>query len=320
MNAVTNAVTNAVSNGAKGYRRLIPSLTALVEFEAVARLRSFTNAANELGVTQAAVSRQIRLLEELLGVRLLDRLHRNLTLTKEGQALFAVVSESMGKIAGVFDRLSTGIGDEELVLAATAAFSHFRLMPSIGKLQRLQPNLRVRLTTTMFTADLRHNETDAVVRFGNGTWNDGTSYLLFEEEVFPVCSPRWIEENGKPASLDELANCSLIADDPTSEGWLTWEQWFRAVGGKPVKLKYGLRTCLYPDAVQAARDGQGVTLGWARLLHDHLASGDLVRLTDASLPLRDAYYVVVPHGRSITPTVQALIELLREAAGFVSNP
>ncbi|SAK90359.1 LysR family transcriptional regulator [Caballeronia hypogeia] len=80
----------AVQDGAKGYRRLIPSLTALVEFEAVARLRSFTNAATELGVTQAAVSRQVRLLEEMLAVRLLDRLHRNLTLTKEGEALYAV--------------------------------------------------------------------------------------------------------------------------------------------------------------------------------------------------------------------------------------
>jgi DNA-binding transcriptional LysR family regulator len=305
----------AVTDGAKGYRRLIPSLTALVEFEAVARLRSFTNAASELGVTQAAVSRQIRLLEELLGVRLMDRLHRNLTLTKEGEALYVVVSEAMGKIAGVFDRLSTGIGDEELVLTTTAAFSHFRLMPSVGKLQRLHPHLRIRLTTTMFTADLRHAETDAVVRFGNGTWNDGTSYLLFEEQVFPVCSPGWIEEKGRPESLEELANCSLIADDPTSEGWLTWEQWFRAVGGRPGKLNYSLRACLYPDAVQAALDGQGITLGWARLLHDHLASGKLVRLTDASLSLSDAYYVVVPHGRSITPTVQTLIELLREAAG-----
>lgn len=305
----------AVTDGAKGYRRLIPSLTALVEFEAVARLRSFTNAATELGVTQAAVSRQIRLLEELLDVRLLDRLHRNLTLTKEGEALYAVVSESMGRIASVFDRLSTGMEEEELVLATTAAFSHFRLMPSVGTLKRQNPNLKVRLTTTMFTADLRHNEVDAVVRFGSGTWNDGESYLLFEEHVIAACSPRWLEEFGRPESLAELAACPLIADDPTSEGWLTWEQWFKAHGEHPGKLNYGLRTCLYPDAVQAALDGQGVVLGWARLLHEHLESGKLVRVTDASLALSDAYYLVVPHGRSLTPTLRTLIELLRAAAG-----
>jgi DNA-binding transcriptional LysR family regulator len=305
----------AVIDGAKGYRRLIPSLTALVEFEAVARLRSFTNAAAELGVTQAAVSRQVRLLEDMLAVRLLDRLHRNLTLTKEGEALYAVVSEAMGRIAGVFDRLATGLEDEELVLGATAAFSHFRLMSSVGTLKRLQPHLRVRLTTTMFTADLRHNEVDAVVRFGKGNWNDGTSYLLFDEQVCAVCSPAYLNEHGTPESLSDLMACSLIADDPTSEGWLTWEQWFRALGERPGKLNYGLRTSLYADAVQAARDGQGVVLGWGRLLHEQLASGDLVRVTSAVLPMNDAYYMVVPHGRSITPTLQTLIELLRHAAG-----
>ncbi|WP_028370875.1 LysR substrate-binding domain-containing protein [Paraburkholderia azotifigens] len=303
----------AVMESAKGYRRLIPSLTALVEFEAVARLRSFTLAAAELGVTQAAVSRQVRLLEEMLGVRLLDRLHRNTTLTGEGQALYTVVAEAMGKIAGVFDRLSTGIEDEELVLATTASFAHFRLMSSLARLKRLQPNLRIRLTTTMFTADLRHNEVDAAVRWGNGRWSDGTSHLLFGEQVFPVCSPAWKDEHGAPASLEELANMTLIAYDPTSEGWLTWEEWFRSVGARSTKLKYGMRTCLYTDAVQAARLGQGVALGFGSLLHEHLASGELVRLTSASITLNDAYYLVVPHGKTMSPTIQTLIETLRSA-------
>ncbi|VWB56241.1 LysR family transcriptional regulator [Burkholderia lata] len=112
----------------KGYRRLIPSVTALVEFEAVARLGSFTLAAHELGVTQAAVSRQIKFLEELLGTRLFHRLHRSIALTDEGEALYRVVAESMQKIAGVFDRLASGPVRQELVLAATSAFSHFRLL------------------------------------------------------------------------------------------------------------------------------------------------------------------------------------------------
>jgi DNA-binding transcriptional LysR family regulator len=255
------------------------------------------------------------LLEDMLGVRLLDRLHRNLTLTKEGEALYAVVSESMGKIAGVFDRLSTGMEDEELVIGATAAFSHFRLMSTVSTLKRRNPHLRIRITTTMFTADLRHTEVDAVIRFGNGNWNDGTSYLLFDEQVSAVCSPGWLEENGTPETLAELMACSLLTDDPTSEGWLTWEQWFRALGERPGKLKYGLRTSLYTDAVQAARDGQGAVLGWDRLLHEYLASGELVRVANAALPVSDAYYLVVPHGRSITPTIQTVMELLREAAG-----
>ncbi len=90
----------------KGYRRIVPSLTALVQFEAVARLASFTHAASELGVTQSAVSRQIKLLEETLGVHLFHRLHRSIDLTSEGDALYTVVAESMQKIAGAFDRFS----------------------------------------------------------------------------------------------------------------------------------------------------------------------------------------------------------------------
>ncbi|MEK6418364.1 MAG: LysR substrate-binding domain-containing protein [Burkholderia gladioli] len=305
----------APTDGAKGYRRLIPSLTALVEFEAVARLRSFTKAADELGVTQAAVSRQVRLLEDQLGVRLLDRQPRATTPTAEGDALHAVVAEGMGKIAGMFDRLMTGIEDEELVLATTATFSHYHLMPSVAKLKRLHPNVRIRITTTMFTADLRHNEVGGAVRWGDGKWADGSAEFLFDELVFPVCSPAWIAEHGVPQDLEALSRAQLIGYDPTSEGWLTWETWFRRLGLHPAKLHYGIRTCLYGDTVQAALHGQGIALGWGKLLHKQLAAGELIRLTDASLKLDEAYYLVVPHGKAPTPAIRTLAELLRQSAG-----
>jgi DNA-binding transcriptional LysR family regulator len=310
-NPTHNEKMKSVTQGAKGYRRLIPSLTALVEFEAVARLSSFTLAANELGVTQAAVSRQVRLLEESLGVRLFHRLHRAIKLTSEGEALYVVVAESMQRIAGVFDRLTDGTGQQELVLATTAAFSQFRVLPRLPELKRLQPQLKLRLTTQMFTADLRHNEVDIAVRFGNGKWRDGTSSLLFDEEVFPVCSPEWLRENGAPQSLAELAKAQLIDSDSTSEGWMGWEAWFEAVGLRPPRLQYALRCSLYTDTIQAALHGQGVALGWHRLLTGQLESGSLVRLTEASVKVSDAYFVVIPHGRAITPTTNDVIEWLR---------
>ncbi|WP_321852696.1 LysR substrate-binding domain-containing protein [Burkholderia diffusa] len=296
----------------KGYRRLVPSLTALVEFEAVARLGSFTHAATELGVTQAAVSRQVRFLEETLNVRLFHRLHRSISLTNEGEMLYLAVAESMQRIAGAFDRLSTGAEQQELVLASTASFAQFRLLPRLPKLKRLNPPLQLRLTTQMFTADLRHVEVDVAVRFGDGKWADGTSILLFDEEVFPVCSPGFLDENGMPESLEALAALPLVESDATSEGWMGWEAWFRALGHRPARLNYTLRCSLYTDAVQAARYGQGVVLGWSRLVHDLLAAGELVRLPIASCKPSDAYFVIVPHGRSITPAVNQLIDWLRE--------
>ncbi|WP_227746798.1 LysR substrate-binding domain-containing protein [Paraburkholderia franconis] len=287
-------------------------MTALVEFEAVARLSSFTNAAAELGVSQAAVSRQVRFLEETLGVKLFHRLHRSISLTVEGESLYLVVAESMQKIAGVFDRLSTGIEQQELVLASTAAFSQLRLLPRLANLKKLQPRLKLRLTTQMFTADLRHNEVDVAVRFGDGTWGDGSSTLLFDEEVFPVCSPRWLRENAAPQSLDALAQLPLVESDSTSEGWMGWDEWFTSVGHRPAKLNYALRCSIYTDAVQAARYGQGIALGWGRLVHDLLVSGELVRLETGTCKMRDGYYIVVPHGRSITSSITGLIEWLNE--------
>ncbi|AUT64151.1 LysR substrate-binding domain-containing protein [Paraburkholderia terrae] len=298
--------------GTKGYRRLIPSMTALVEFESVARLSSFTVAANELGVTQAAVSRQVKFLEDTLGVRLFHRLHRSIELTEEGEALYLVVAESMQKIAGVFDRLSSGPVQQELVLAATSAFSHFRLLPRLASLKKAQPNLQLRLSTQMFTADLRHKEIDVAVRFGNGRWSDGTATLLFDEEVFPVCSPKWVESRGMPRSLQDVANAALIESDSTSEGWMGWEAWFNAVGLRPLRLNFALRCSLYTDAIQAARYGEGIALGWGRLVHDLVETGELVRLPVASFKPNDAYFIVVPHGRTITAATDGLIDWLRQ--------
>ncbi|BCZ83563.1 LysR family transcriptional regulator [Paraburkholderia terrae] len=298
--------------GTKGYRRLIPSMTALVEFESVARLSSFTVAANELGVTQAAVSRQVKFLEDTLGVRLFHRLHRSIELTDEGEALYLVVAESMQKIAGVFDRLSSGPVQQELVLAATSAFSHFRLLPRLASLKKAQPNLQLRLSTQMFTADLRHKEIDVAVRFGNGRWSDGTATLLFDEEVFPVCSPKWVESRGVPQTLQDVANAALIESDSTSEGWMGWEAWFDAVGLQPLRLNFALRCSLYTDAIQAARYGEGIALGWGRLVHDLVETGELVRLPVASFKPNDAYFIVVPHGRTITAATDGLIYWLRQ--------
>lgn len=303
-----------MTKATKGYRRIVPSLTALVEFEAVARLSSFTRAAIELGVTQAAVSRQVRFLEEALGVRLFHRLHRAIALTAEGEALYVVVAESMQKIAGVFDRLSIGAEQQELVMATTAPFAQLRLLPRLPNLKHLDPPLQLRLSTQMFTADLRHVEVDVAVRYGDGNWGDGTSTLLFDEEVFPVCSPGFCEEQDVPDSLDALAALPLIESDSTYEGWMGWEAWFRSSGHRPSKLNFVLRSSLYTDAVQAARYGQGVALGWGRLVHDLLTSGELVRLMDVSCKPPDAYYVIVPHGRTMTPAITRLIDWLREEA------
>jgi DNA-binding transcriptional LysR family regulator len=307
------------TQAAKGYRRLLPSLMALVQFEAVARLQSFTQAAAELGVTQAAVSKQIKLLEESLGATLFVRQYRAIALTSEGKALFAVVSESMQGIATVYDQLAHGNIEQEIVLASTAAFSHFRLLPRLAELCKENPHIKLRLTTQMFTADLRRNEFDIAVRYGHGKWQDGTSLPLFSDEVFPVCSPEWLLANPEPHSLENLASQSLIDYDATSEDWINWDNWFRRLGvGKP-KLNYALRCTLYTDAVQAALHGQGITLGWRQLIKADLSAGRLVPITGTIIRPEEAYYAVIPHGTELSATVQTLIDWMRHEPGHPNS-
>lgn len=298
----------------KGYRRLIPSMTALVEFEAVARLGSFTLAARELGVTQAAVSRQIRMLEDTLGAQLFERLHRAIRLTADGELLQAGVSESMQKIASVFDRIAHGGAQREVVITATSAFSHFCLIPRIAGLAKLRPDLQVRVVTQMFTADLRSPDADIGIRFGDGVWPDCRSQLLFTEQVFPVCSPAWLSAHAMPGSLADLVHAPLIESDSTSEGWIGWDAWLRGVGARPPKLGFALRTSLYTDAIAAARYGQGIALGWGRLVGAALAAGDLVRLPIATLDVSDAYYVVIPNSRHVPLSLDEVVAWLQADA------
>ncbi|MFJ3483106.1 LysR substrate-binding domain-containing protein [Pseudomonas sp. NPDC090202] len=297
----------------KGYRRLISSMTALLQFEAVARLGSFTLAAQELGLTQAAVSKQVKFLEETLDSKLFHRLHRAIRLTHEGYALYAVVSDSMQRMAGVFDDICEGLDEQELVLASTSAFSQLRIMPRLSALRLSQPQLHLRLITQMLTPDLRRDDIDLAVRYGNGKWDDGSSIFLFDEEVFPVCSPAWLQSHAVPQAVEDFSAIELIDSDATLEGWMTWNGWFKALGNVQPKLKYSLRCSSYGDTIQAALQGHGVALGWSRLLEPMLVSGQLIRLGHFVVKPADAYYVVVPSGRTPTALTAALVEWLRSA-------
>jgi DNA-binding transcriptional LysR family regulator len=296
----------------KGYRRLIPSMTALLEFEAVARLASFTLAAQELGVTQAAVSKQIKLLEDTLETRLFHRLHRAIKLTQEGYILHSVVTESIHRMASVFDKISEGIGEQEIAIACTEAFSHLRVLPRLTPLRTLQPKLKLRLITQLLSPSSYRDDVDLAIRFGNGKWDDGSSIFLFDEEVFPVCSPSWLTAHQAPASIDDFLDVALIDSDSTLEGWMTWNSWCRELGDTRPKLNYSLRCSSYSDAVQAARQGYGIALGWGRLVAHLLNSGELVRITPYTVKPKDAYYVVVPTGREPGSITHTLVDWLRD--------
>lgn len=244
----------------KGYRRLIPSMTALLEFEAVARLASFTLAAQELGVTQAAVSKQIRLLEDTLGTKLFHRLHRAIKLTHEGYILHLVVAESIHRMASVFDKIAEGIGEQEITIACTEAFSHLRILPRLIALRTLQPKLKLRLMTQQVSPSSYRDDVDLAIRFGNGKWEDGSSVFLFDEEVFPVCSPAWLAANPAPSSITDFLDTALIDSDSTLEGWMTWNRWCRELGDmRPSSI---IHFAAVPTTMRSRRPFKATALHW----------------------------------------------------------
>ena len=278
-------------------RRKLPPLTALTAFEAAARLTSFTKAASELGVTQAAISRQIHLLEEYFGFPLFLRLHRKIKLTEKGKSLASAAQDAFDLLAASVAEISMADHEAELTIAATVAFSHFWLLPRISEFSSRHPEINLRIVTQDTIPNIESSDLDVAVRFGNGMWPDGQAELLFEDEIFPICSPKFAETAGTITSPKELLAYPLIsnmADDPT---WTGWSEWLAAFSVELPKRQPGLRCSFYTDAIYSALNGQGIALGWRHLVEDLLAQGRLVRLTEATVKTRNAYFSVVPKRR-----------------------
>lgn len=295
----------------------MPPLTALVTFEAVARLGSFTRAASELGVTQAAVSRQIHLLEETFGFPLFDRLHRRVELTRKGAALSASATNAFNMIA---ETLADITGDEladELVISASVAVSQFWLLPRIAAFSRLHPHIRLRIVTQNGGADLLDGEIDLALRFGDGMWPDGQAEFLFDDEIFPVCSPKFAEEhlneNTDPAALVGFA---LITSHAEGSSWTGWAEWLAAFSVQLPKRTAGIRCSFYTEEIQAALNGQGIALGWRRLVADHIRENRLVRVTGDAIRTRNAYFVVIPKRRRKQVLADQFIDWLKTQASL----
>ncbi|MDQ0323005.1 DNA-binding transcriptional LysR family regulator [Pararhizobium capsulatum DSM 1112] len=295
-------------------RKKLPPLTALTAFEAAARLSSFTRAAAELGVTQAAVSRQIHLLEEDFGFPLFHRLHRRIELTEKGRLLSTATGEAFNLIADTVTELNAEGPDDELAISATISFSHFWLMPRIAAFARAHPAVKLRIITQDARTRLDVNDVDLAIRYGMGTWSDGQAELLFDDEVFPICSAEYALANSPVVVPDDLVSHPLISSDTDDPTWTGWEEWLAAFSVKVPKKGRGLRCSFYTEAIYAAMNGQGVALGWSRLVGDLLQQNRLVRLADVSIRPRAAYFVVVPTRKRQKETVQFFIEWLRAVA------
>lgn len=288
--------------------RSIPSLAALVTFEAAARLGGFTAAARELGVTQAAVSRQMRILEDELGAPLFLRAHRRVELTAAGSVLSMAVTRAFDQIGDAIDvirppRPSTP--PKTLRIGASLAFSHFWLLPRLATFRMMHPDIVLRLVSQDQPLDLRDGTVDVTLRYGKPPFRDGDAVVSFPDRIVPVCSPALYARVAHLPFPQRLFALPRIDAEAHDASWLTWRRWFAAAGLGRLEDGGVLQFNQHTDAVYAAIDDQGVALGWLALLERPLAEGRLVPLTDLSVRPDEAYNLVVPRGALANPAAAA---------------
>lgn len=296
--------------------RSLPPLNGLRAFEAAARHLSFTRAGEELHVTQAAISQQVRQLEERLGVGLLRRVGRGLRLTAAGQEYLPHVREAFDLLARATARVRESGTAGVLTVSVLPSFASKWLVPRLWRFRRDFPAIDVRLSASDSLVDFNVEDVDLAVRYGAGRWAGLESVPLMAEDLFPVCSPALMDGPHPLRTPEDLRWHTLLHETDTHGHWRVW---LLAAGVQGVDARRGPSFSHGSLMLQAAIDGQGVALGRSRIAGDDLAAGHLVRPFDMSLPSEFAYYIVYPPGTADRPKVASFCRWLLAEAGAAAQ-
>ncbi len=267
----------------------LPSLNALAAFESAARHLSLTKAAEELNVTPGAVSKQVRILEDELGNSLFLRRHRALELTREGETIAMALREGFERISSTFRQVKTFGGQSSVTIGSTMAMAHLWLMPRMGAFWNNHQGIVVDHVISDHPRGLDRPDVDLRIRYGDGEWPDEMSERLYDDRILPVASPDFAREH-PVSSLEDLTQLQLLSVEGIDWTWTTWAGFLREMGFPDRRLNVR-RFNSYVIAVQAARSGQGVALGWASLVTPLIEAGDLVQLTDAEIAAPQSFFV-----------------------------
>jgi len=269
----------------------MPSLDLIKGFVAVGRRMSITQAADDLCVTQSAMSKQIRTLEDTLGIRLLDRGHRSLSFTEEGQRLFQSANASVQQLQDALAGLSTQ-GKQPVTITASTGVAGLWLLPRFGDFQRLHPEVDLKLAASNAVMDLSTQRIDLAIRYCAENQAPRGAVKLFDEAIAPVASPALGLTSLDTMSV--LASQVLLEFDVSRRPWLQWNDWLAARGWSPAQAKGILRFNQYEQLIQAAVAGQGVALGRIELLGPMLADGRLrvLRADDQPRPTGYGYWLI----------------------------
>jgi DNA-binding transcriptional LysR family regulator len=297
-------------------RAAIPSLDLLEGFEAAARHLSFTKAGEELFLTQSAVSRQIKELEDQLGVRLFERRHRALALTEAGQQFYAATAQVLTTMRGATERLRAATGRKRpLSVTTTHSFAALWLIPRLAGFTRTHPGVDVRITADTRVQDLERDGLDLAIRHGPPSLAGPDAVRLFGERVFPVCSPRLLKKNPLREPADLKNHCLLEYDDPeVRHPWLHWKTWLEVAGIADLRPAARLSFSGYEQIIPAAVAGHGVALGRTPLVRDLMASKELIAPFKPTADPARAYFVITSPSAANRPEVADFVAWLKEEA------
>lgn len=280
-------------------RPFIPSLQSLLAFESAARHLSFTRAAQELSVTQTAISHQIKALEDRLEIKLFTRRRNTLALTPAATEYLRSVSEAISMLAIASDNTRKKKVNTVLVIACLPSYAVHCLIPRLPDFQRRHPDVTVHLSTSASFDEFESNAYDVAIRYGSGRWSGMRADLLHGEEFFPVCSPRLLDELGHEGSeAERLARFirirtyfySLYQDD--------WPAWLEAAGHSQVRFAGEAVFQLQLTSLAAAAEGMGLAIGRTPLVDRDLERGVLVAPFGTRVTSNSSYFLTCPAAKS----------------------
>jgi LysR family glycine cleavage system transcriptional activator len=291
--------------------RRLPPLNALKAFEAAARHESFTRAAEELCVTQGAVSHQVKALEVELGVKLFNRERQRLVITESGREYLTVLRDAFDRIAVGTERLVQRQSAGVLTVSTSPDFAAKWLVHRLGKFVEAHPSIDLRVSATMHHVDFAREDVDIAVRHGDGNWAGLDVTRLTSEQLFVVCSPKLLTGHRRVLRPSDVLKFPLLHLDDRKD----WSRWLEAAGVVTADVPHGPVLNRVSMVIDAAVDGQGMALARTALAAWDLINGRLVRPFSQALRLSKTYWIVCPKATAMLPKIKACREwLLAEAA------
>ena len=286
-------------------KRNLPPLNALRAFEAAARNLSVSMAAAELSVSPAAISHQVRLFEDFIGLAVLERAGRGIALTDAGRAALAPIQGGFAQFQAAMDAIDSLGETGTLNISVAPSFAAKWLLPRLQAFQALHPQIDVNVSASVQLVDFTRDSVDLAIRYGGGSYDELHSEKLLAESVYPVCSPELLRSGAALNTPGDLAAHTLLHDDspdndPSCPGW---DHWLRAASHGEIDATRGPRFNQASLVLESAILGRGVALAKATLAEADIAAGRLVRLFSTEVPVNFAYYIVAPKSKLNLPKV-----------------